>query len=347
MFITLMLVIGYIGFTIYAANMVHLKSLTKNHDFDPDYEKQKQTVKLLLFGGVSLTGLCGVFVVLSAAAANDPNLAQENIPNISTWEILFGVGTAVICGVASYAVVVSHDTRQALHQRIRTFDPQSLVHITAVVLSLLVLTAQIAQFVAIGGVDGLAESYAEFGIRATDLLFELFLRTAAAFLGVGYAIRRDLFESLHRLGLRYPTPDDVRYGLFVGFGFFGIAIVYGVLINILTAIFPVLDELNAANDNLVLSVTTIPMAILLAASAAIGEEILFRGALQPVFGNWLTSLFFVLLHTQILLTPGIVLLFFVSYGLGWVRQEQSTTAAIIAHFVYNFAQLLIVVLLIG
>lgn len=344
MFIILAFIIGYIGFTIYAANQAHFMSLTKQLDYDPDYERQKSLVRTLLISGVILIGLCGLFVVMSASVAEDPSLTEE-LPEISTWEMLFGVGTSLICGFAAYSAVTTLDFRKSIKGRISgLYNPESIVHTTAIVLALFILAGQMAQFAAIGGIDGMADSYAESGVDGASLLFDLFLQIAAAFLGVGYAIRRDMFQSLDRLGLRIPTNDDMRYGLFIGFGMFGAALIFGIVIGIFAEIFPILDELSAANDSMVLSITTIPMAILLAGSAAIGEEILFRGALQPVFGISLTSAFFVLLHIQLIFTPGIILLFFVSYGLGWVRKEQSTTAAIIAHFVYNFAQLLIVVL---
>jgi membrane protease YdiL (CAAX protease family) len=77
---------------------------------------------------------------------------------------------------------------------------------------------------------------------------------------------------------------------------------------------------------------------------ALGEEVFFRGALQPVFGLGLTSVFFALLHTQYTLTPASAGIFLVSLGMGWLRQRYSTTAAIFAHFAYNFIQLALVAL---
>jgi membrane protease YdiL (CAAX protease family) len=81
------------------------------------------------------------------------------------------------------------------------------------------------------------------------------------------------------------------------------------------------------------------IAFLAAASAAIGEEILFRGALQPVFGIIPTTLFFALLHSQYALTPSTIVIILVGGAFGWLKEKQSTTAAIIAHFAYNFVLL--------
>ncbi|MBK8021399.1 MAG: CPBP family intramembrane metalloprotease [Chloroflexi bacterium] len=83
----------------------------------------------------------------------------------------------------------------------------------------------------------------------------------------------------------------------------------------------------------------IRQGIVLSLLVAFGEETFFRGALQPVFGNLLTSVFFLILHTQYTLTPASLLLFLVSLALGWLRNRHSTTAAFVAHFVYNGALL--------
>jgi membrane protease YdiL (CAAX protease family) len=92
------------------------------------------------------------------------------------------------------------------------------------------------------------------------------------------------------------------------------------------------------------AILRLPAAFWLALTAALSEEILFRGALQPVFGLPLTSVYFALVHMQYALTPAAVIIFVVALGLGWLRQRQSTSSAIIAHFVYNFVQLAVAIL---
>jgi membrane protease YdiL (CAAX protease family) len=103
-----------------------------------------------------------------------------------------------------------------------------------------------------------------------------------------------------------------------------------------------LAEQTAAADQISQAFATLPLAFVMAASAALGEEIWIRGALQPVFGILISSLFFVVLHTQYTLTPATLVVLVLSFGLGWLRQRQSTTAAIIAHFVFNFFPLALV-----
>ena len=83
------------------------------------------------------------------------------------------------------------------------------------------------------------------------------------------------------------------------------------------------------------------IALAVAVLAGTGEEILFRGAMQPVFGLYFTSLLFILTHAHYGLSPAMLILFAVSVGFGVVRQRYSTTAAIICHTTYNFLPFLL------
>jgi hypothetical protein len=63
---------------------------------------------------------------------------------------------------------------------------------------------------------------------------------------------------------------------------------------------------------------------------------LFRGALQPVFGILGTSIVFAVSHTQYGLTPATLTVFLLSLVLGVIRQRSNTTVAIFVHAGYNF-----------
>jgi len=175
-------------------------------------------------------------------------------------------------------------------------------------------------------------------LAISSVAFEAVLRVVGALLGVGFAIRRSLQQSLDRLGLRVPTAADLRWGIGAGVALYALLLVtVTIWANLVTP--QQLQEQTQAADQLSSMFNTLPLALVVSISAAVGEEILFRGALQPVFGWVLTSILFALLHMQYTLTPATIIIFFVSLGLGWVRMRQSTTAAMIAHFVYNFIQL--------
>ena len=82
-------------------------------------------------------------------------------------------------------------------------------------------------------------------------------------------------------------------------------------------------------------------AVILGASAGIGEEAVFRGALQPRFGMVLPSLLFTMLHgPQYGFNVALLGLFGVSMILALLRKNVNTTAAMIAHALYNAVQVL-------
>jgi membrane protease YdiL (CAAX protease family) len=75
----------------------------------------------------------------------------------------------------------------------------------------------------------------------------------------------------------------------------------------------------------------------LGASTGIGEELMFRGAIQPRFGIILTSALWALLHTQYQFSFVILGLFGIGILFGLIRKYVGTTAVVIAHAVYNIA----------
>jgi membrane protease YdiL (CAAX protease family) len=80
-----------------------------------------------------------------------------------------------------------------------------------------------------------------------------------------------------------------------------------------------------------------PEIFLLSLCAGVGEELLFRGAIQPWIGIWPTSIIFIALHGYLnpkdrpMFIYGIVLLV-VSAGFGYLLQFSGIYAAMTAHF---------------
>jgi len=82
--------------------------------------------------------------------------------------------------------------------------------------------------------------------------------------------------------------------------------------------------------------------VIVGITAGFGEEILFRGAVQPRFGLVLTSALFALAHLQYALSPALVEVLVVGLVLGLLRRRANTTTCILVHAGYNFADLLII-----
>jgi len=242
--------------------------------------------------------------------------------------------------VLSVSVRRDRETGQA-KTAVRGFDPSSTVHMTAAVLCIYFLGIQLINFVLGGGLEGIAEAYEE-GLTAGDLLLNVVPFVLIPVLGTGLGTRRNWKQVLERLDVRLPTMREFALSL-------GIAIGLLIFIAIVAAIWMALvsdetyEEQTRASEALAESVTSIGIAFLLAVTAAVGEEIAYRGALQPVFGLWPTAIVFTLTHAQYTLTPAWLMIFGVALTFGWVRDRYGTSTAILVHFFYDFIPLSIAV----
>ncbi len=71
--------------------------------------------------------------------------------------------------------------------------------------------------------------------------------------------------------------------------------------------------------------------------AGVGEEILFRGSIQPLLGIWVTALIFVALHGYLnpfnwRLSIYGIFMFFIAAGFGYLYEYIGLVSAISAHF---------------
>jgi uncharacterized protein len=80
---------------------------------------------------------------------------------------------------------------------------------------------------------------------------------------------------------------------------------------------------------------SIPGILTLGLAAAIGEETLFRGALQPRFGLILTSVLFALMHSQYGFSLSTAFVLALGIVLGVTRERANTSTAMIVHAIYN------------
>jgi membrane protease YdiL (CAAX protease family) len=214
------------------------------------------------------------------------------------------------------------------------FEPASMMHMTAIVYCLYLVGYTVLTFLIGGGLSGLASDFT--APTTSELLIQMALFVGVAVLGVGLGIRRSLGESLKRLGLRAPTVTELSMASTVAFLLFSTQFVIAYVWQMVTPE-NVIQQQTQLSELLNSSINTLTMAFLIAATAAIGEEIAFRGALQPIFGLWPTAIFFALTHIQYTLTPATLVIVIVGVGFGWVRQKYNTTTAIVTHFLYDFA----------
>lgn len=166
----------------------------------------------------------------------------------------------------------------------------------------------------------------------------------AAFLAVGFGIRRNLSATMLRLGLVRPTFNQVLSGLGIGLG----------LAGLITLILPLMDSIwqtfgwpttdhEAFSELMAFAIS--PMgALVIGVTAGLGEELAVRGVLQPRLGILLSNLFFVSLHAFQYHWDGLLVVFAVGMICGLVRKYTNTTTAAIVHGVYNFVLIMLEVI---
>ncbi len=183
----------------------------------------------------------------------------------------------------------------------------------------------------------------EFGaIGGASLALQAILLVAIAYFAIGGAINRDLASVRDRLGLHMPTGRQVAISVALIVPLFMVSAIGGLLTDLLQPGFT--EDIDAIMQDVTGDLINIQGALLIGITAGIGEEVLFRGAIQPRYGLIFTSLIFTLIHVQYGFSFVLLGVFLTSIILGIQRQKMNTTCCIITHATYNFSVIMISVL---
>src|SRR3954447_18078499 len=268
-----------------------------------------------------LIGMMGLLLLVAPAVSSDAAQAQQN-----------GRLYLVIAGVTILPLI---KRVRLLLGRLTPVDPNSTVDISGVILALWILL--------IGGATLLTvdmESVAsQVNITVRYSIITVIAYPALALCLVGIWVTRSPREAIKRLGLERVDARQIGISL-------GMVIPVLILGIGLDALGRQLQPVRYAQLESVLkamssNVTNPAIALILALCSGIGEEILFRGAIQPRLGIGLTALLFASLHTQYGATFAIVGVFLIGIILGYQRKYMNTTSSIITHSTYNFVAFLL------
>ena len=287
--------------------------------------------------GLYLVSLCAglSFAAFVLAVALQPTIAGQLPMQLSTpWLLALGLVAPAAIGL----LVLTPPVRRWL-ARLIPIDPASVVHAVALSLSMLIIV-NLAITLGIG-LDNLstmiAEAEAQDGMDAMStaaLWLQQGLTLFAALIGVGWPLRRRFAQTLDRLGIVLPSLRQVVIGLLGGVGMV-VAVValegVGGVVGFGTD-----PDVEKLTEQLLGPLFSSPFGIFtLGVAAALGEESLFRGAMQPRFGLLLTALLFSLVHSNYGITFSTVVVFLLGLVLGWARLRHNTTTAMILHATYN------------
>jgi uncharacterized protein len=159
-----------------------------------------------------------------------------------------------------------------------------------------------------------------------------------ALLGVGVGVRRNLRETLDRLGYGVISLKQLSVVvLFVGAALALSAATDALFASLQPDLYRKVGEISDLlfNPRGLSPVSAVLFALLVGVGAGLGEETLFRGAVQPVLGIAATSVLFASMHVQYGPSLLLVYVFLLSAGLGFLRRYINTTASFLAHTGYN------------
>lgn len=234
-------------------------------------------------------------------------------------------------------VLLSRPAR-LLFARFTPLDPDSPMQAVALsYIALVVLNLVATLGMGLGNLAQMMEESAatgaEFnlipGLWAQDIAFVLL-----GLVGVGWLSRRNLRSALHRLAIVRPTLAQLGIGIGVGLLMVPVVLVSEYLLSLIGL--KADSSVERLSEQLIGPLaTSIPGILTLGLAAALGEETIFRGALQPRFGLILTTVLFALLHSQYGISVATLLVFGVGLVLGLLRLRYNTTTSMAAHAVYN------------
>ncbi len=274
-----------------------------------------------------LFGLAGLAMTRGQAAGFSPDM-------IAAYGILMRALGAT--GLLAF-LPLFRPVRKPLSVILRDFNPDSAVHTTALVYAIYLVGLGLGQQPILSDPDVLGGLDLE--ITGSLLWAQSLGMIILTLPGVGAFIRRDWRATIERLGLTMPTRADlgVALGATIGLILFQIGVTLAW-----TALAPdSLAQIEDASDLLLGGFTGLGAALTIGLSAALGEELIFRGALQPRFGLLLTALLFTIVHSQYGFSPATILILAIALVLGFLRDRTSLTVTILIHFLYNFSSVLL------
>ncbi len=278
------------------------------------------------FAWGALALLLPTLLVLTGASpeAAEPGASLRNL----------GIVTAIGSLIASLCLL--RPVRRVLARRV-PLDPTSPVHTAALVLYVHLASSSL-------GLLSIGQDWMLGGLQAvqadvTSVVSGQVVFLLLALAGVGLGVRRSLEATLRRLNLHLPTAKQALLALAATVAL--LAIDYGVS-RVWEQLWPTNYEQVMSMSEMLFSQFATPVgALLLGVSAGMGEEILFRGALQPRFGLLLTTVLFACGHVQYGLSPALLEILVMGFALGYVRDRANTGTCVLIHAGYNTLSMLL------
>jgi membrane protease YdiL (CAAX protease family) len=237
------------------------------------------------------------------------------------------------CGALSLLAIIAvgFSPVRRLLARVLPLDPTHPLHTATLALALTLIFDHFIGYL----LNGPAPVISAAGVTWSDQLFNFALMLGLAFFGIGALTRRSPTLLWNRLGFRRPNRFQIFFAIGLGSAFQLVSLAGVLLSHVFTP--GLAQSVDQNSTTLLAGLLASPWGILfLALSAAFGEELLFRGALQPRLGLLLTAILFTSFHDQYGFSFDLLSIFLLALALGWLRNHINLWACIIAHFWFDF-----------
>lgn len=300
------------------------------------------TLAVVLLGASVLVSLLGLFVGIGLFVQFSDG-ETFGITGAERIAYAAAIAAVVVAGVAGVALCVPL-FRRVLGREVRSRFWADPVVVFALWLAVLVLANNVVSFLIFTVESDVTSLFPDGRVSPGLLVSSQLPFVIVAVMGVGFLVRRNLRETLARLG--YGGISLKQLGVVALFVVGALAASFGT-----DALFRLVQpdlyqQVGELSDALFSPVGLSPLsailfALLIGIGAGLGEETLFRGAVQPVFGIVFTSIIFASMHIQYGPSLLLVYIFVLSVGLGYLRKRINTTASFLAHASYNTLSVLL------
>lgn len=299
----------------------------------------------LLMGLLYMAGVVGGILIQGAGMLmqQQPNIL-EDLPFQPDSFAVLGAGIWI---PSLFGIILLLPPVRRLFARFTKIDAASPVHAIALSLTMIIVVYLMFNIgIGLANLAEMLEAQAAAGVETNTVvaLWAQQIFTAIfAMIGVGWITRRGLGATLERLGIVVPTVGQVILGVVLGL----------VMVPVIIGVDALATQYNWGADQgsqelteqLLGQLFTTPFGIFtVGAAAALGEETIFRGALQPRLGILLTSLLFALIHGNYGLTIATLIVFLMGMVLGFLRRRYNTSTSMAMHATYNITLALLTAL---
>lgn len=304
--------------------------------------EQGRQEPIFAFVTYTLLGLFyGLLVIMGLVLGLGVDPAAFPIPISSVSTLSLGLWLPSLAAL----VLILPPVRRLFARFVPAFDPNSTVHAVALSYTMLVIINMMLTLgIGLGNLSNLLATDAvdaqnAAAVQANQNMFlTLWVQQITmafwGFVGVGWLSRRSWKATLQRLGIERPTWMEVALGAGTGLVLVvGIILLEGAASSI--GIGPNPDVESLTDVLLGPLFSSIPGILTMGLAAALGEETIFRGALQPRFGLVLVAFLFALTHSNYGITLSTLLVFVAGLGFGLLRNRYNTTTSMVAHATYN------------